>query len=485
MSWRVSTSSAGTMSVVRRLKGFLTARARLGRRGSTIAARFSRSPPHDHASLPLVRWGRSRRDTRHVTPGTGDPPERRLAVGLIPATEGEFVAFVELARPLLTDESPAMVVVPALDEHRTTARVEALVGDCPHLTVEPAHEYLRRGHDNTALVADDPVERGRSLVKALHWLRSPPDGPAGGRGDRRDGAPDPSEVVAWLGLAFVAAPRAAAPAVAGPIPVVPLGDGRLLVRTAWGGTLVAFAADRSLTPDLALDGVYDPAFVRFLERELREGDTVVDVGANVGLFSVRMAQLVGPTGSVLALEADPEIHAVLQENLDLNYVSGWARALAVAAYSSQSTLTFQRTRRFRGNGALEGMGTSVGDGYATESYETMTVEALPLDSLLGDANRVRLVKIDVEGAERHALEGMSGLIAEGRVETVAIEFVKAVLGREWEALCRHLARLRDCHDALFATLAADGSSVARSLDDAMAVGAFPQLLIEFPGPRRA
>lgn len=408
---------------------------------------------------------------------TVEPLPRRLAVGLTSDNEAEFVALVELLRPLLADGLETVVVVPALDHDATARQVAQLVGPGPSVVVEPAHVYLRRGHDRTALVDDDPVKRGRSLAGALTWLRTLDGGLAPAADDL-----EPSEVVSWLGRATFPVPSSArGGAHRGSIAAIPLGDGRLLLRTAWGGKLVVFSADRSLTPDLALDGVYDPAFVRFLERTLPAGGMVVDVGANVGVFTVRMAQLVGPSGSVLALEADPEVHAVLQENLDMNYVSGWTRSLPVAAYSTRETLTFRRTSRFRGNGSIQGMGTSEGNGYATESYADITVDAVPLDDVLADVPHVDLVKIDVEGAERHVLEGLSRTIADGRVTTVAIEFVRAVLGAEWDPLCRRLATYRDGHGASFATVAADGAAVPIELDDAVRVAAFPQVLIHFGG----
>lgn len=409
----------------------------------------------------------------------------RLALGLTSSTEAEFVALVDLAAPLLAEGIPAELVVPALDQRSVCSRVADLVGQGSVVVVEPAHEYLRRGHDRVALVGDDPIGRGRSLGAALAWLRSLLDGPAPETDEGPDTDPDPGQVVAWLGDARVVSRPPAADAVdrVGALPVVPLENGRLLVRTAWGGTLLAFTSDRSLTPDLVLDGVYDPAFVRFLERHLRVGGVAVDVGANVGLFSVRMAQLVGASGSLLALEADPEVHAVLQENLDMNYVSGWAQALAVAASSTTGELSFHRTTRFRGNGSLLENGASGAGGYTTEAYSTIKVDGVRLDDLLLDAGNVDLVKIDVEGAERQVLEGLSRTIAEGRVRTLAIEFVRTVLGAEWAPLCALLATYRDRHGASFATVAPDGSPVHRALDEAVRIGAFPQLLIDFGAER--
>lgn len=405
----------------------------------------------------------------------------RLAVGLTSGNEAEFVALVDMAGPLVAEGAPAVLVVPALDRAATRRRVRELVGDDPCVVVEPAHEYLRNGHDRAVLVGADPAVRGHGVAASVAWLRSL----RGASAVSAAGAsPDPADVLTWLGSDVLSARRRAGGREASPGPVaVALGDDRLLVRTPWGAKLLAFAGDRSLTPDLALDGVYDPAFVRFLEQHVAAGAFVVDVGANVGVFSVLLAQLVGPAGHVMALEADPEVHAVLQENLDLNYVSGWARALSVAAYSSPAQLAFHRTGTFRGGGTLRDRDAPGAGGLVTDSCPTVVVEAAPLDDLVPADAEVALVKVDVEGAERHVLEGLARAIADGRVGTVAIEFVRALFGDEWEPLVRLLADYRTRYGASFATVAPDGSPVRRSLEEAAEIGAFPQLLVDF-GPAR-
>lgn len=411
-----------------------------------------------------------------MTAGDVHPPLLRLAVGLTPTTEAEFVVLVQLADALLSNGPACVIVVPALDQRLVRDRVADLVGETPRVVVEAAHDYLRLGHDRVALVGDDPALRGRSIVAALEWLRSLDGGAA-----QQQRGPAPDRVIAWLGSGhFPPAPLPAdAPNRRESLPVVPLENGQVLLRTAWGATLLALTSDRSLTPDLVLDGVYDPAFVRFLERSITPGAVAVDVGANIGIFSVRLAQLVGPSGSVLALEADPDIHRILQENLDMNYVSGWARALEVAAYSSSSQLTFHRTARFRGNGSLLQNDSSTTTTYASEAYSTVTVQGVPLDEILCVFDEVHLVKIDVEGAERHVLEGLARTIDEGRLRSLAIEFVQTTFGTEWEPLCALLHSYRDRYGASFATVAPDGSRVPRRLEDAIEIGAYPQLLIDF------
>ncbi|HVU52829.1 MAG TPA: FkbM family methyltransferase [Polyangia bacterium] len=112
-------------------------------------------------------------------------------------------------------------------------------------------------------------------------------------------------------------------------------------------------------------GGWEPNLSRYIADRLRPGDVFVDVGANTGYFSLLASPIVGPSGKVLALEASPAIHGLLLDNL----------------------------RRNRADN-VEALNVAVAD--------------RPLDALLtpGLIQKVRLVKIDAEGAEWPVIRGM-------------------------------------------------------------------------------
>ena len=126
---------------------------------------------------------------------------------------------------------------------------------------------------------------------------------------------------------------------------------------------------------------------------------LVDVGANVGLWSV----LLGPRASkIVAVEANPLTAAVLRENIALNGLGGITTILEVAAWDS--------------NGELSLLNPSVtGNPRAGVMRTVPPREGLPLvprrrlDEIL-DVDRIDLVKIDTEGADLHVLRGMAGHI---------------------------------------------------------------------------
>ena len=154
-------------------------------------------------------------------------------------------------------------------------------------------------------------------------------------------------------------------------------------------------------------GVGEPQVQQALVDHLRPGMTFFDLGANIGYFSLIAARLVGPTGHVIAFEADPEIAARLRENLSRNNFS-YARVEQKAVWSEDTTVSFARvdpnTSPDRGLGHVS----------ADSSGDTITVEAVSLDRYVTAQNSPDFLKCDVEGAEVEVLRGAERLLAERR-----------------------------------------------------------------------
>ena len=133
------------------------------------------------------------------------------------------------------------------------------------------------------------------------------------------------------------------------------------------------------------------------DRMLPEGGVLVDVGAHVGRWALRMA---GKASRVVAVEANPGTAAQLRAHIEMNDLEDKVEVLEVAAWDSHTRLRLEDP-----NGQTSGGSTRVlddGDG---------TVEAAPLDVLLSAEPRIDLVKLDVEGADLHALRGLRETLA--------------------------------------------------------------------------
>jgi len=132
-----------------------------------------------------------------------------------------------------------------------------------------------------------------------------------------------------------------------------------------------------------------------LRRLLKPGDVFVDAGANMGLFTVIAARLVGPAGRVYAFEMMADTAASLRRNVDLN------GATNVVVIERALSDTAGRTIRATVPGVQWGAASiaRVYDGAAQD------VETTTLDHALSEISYVCLIKMDLEGAELAALRG--------------------------------------------------------------------------------
>jgi FkbM family methyltransferase len=156
-----------------------------------------------------------------------------------------------------------------------------------------------------------------------------------------------------------------------------------------------------------LAGTYEPHLQRAIKNYVAADDTVYDIGANLGYITLALAKRVGPGGKVIALEPVPELFDSLRRNMDINGVRH-AELLNVAASSEAGEVTM----RIAVNVAMSSMVWHRDDPGAV----SFTAKTVAIDELV-EAGRFPLpkfMKIDVEGAEGFALQGMVRTIAAAR-----------------------------------------------------------------------
>jgi FkbM family methyltransferase len=164
----------------------------------------------------------------------------------------------------------------------------------------------------------------------------------------------------------------------------------------WEGLQLAVAPDSPAAASAYYFGRPDWWEFDFLERFLRPGDTVIDVGANVGVYTLFLAKLVGPGGAVLACEPDAHNLAALRANLARNRLRQ-VEAVAAAVGDREGTVHFLSGRQTQSRIAATGEPAS-----ATTTLVTM-------DGLCRGRSPV-FAKVDVEGFEDAVLRGARGLM---------------------------------------------------------------------------
>lgn len=151
-------------------------------------------------------------------------------------------------------------------------------------------------------------------------------------------------------------------------------------------------------------GDFEPATLREVLRRLPVGGTFVDVGANIGWYSLKTAKAVGPKGHVIAVEPNRKTLVELRDNLRASGAESVVAVVPEACSDSEGTLTFYASpRRNTGESSLS-LANATQEGPAAASYP---VRARRLDDILKESgvDRVDAIKIDVEGAEFLVLKG--------------------------------------------------------------------------------
>ncbi len=180
---------------------------------------------------------------------------------------------------------------------------------------------------------------------------------------------------------------------------------------------------------------YEPEVTAIFRRILRPGMAVIDVGANIGYFTMLSASLVGPSGYVLAVEPNPHNARMLEgsrrangfDQVELAYAAAWSKKGLLALNASYS------------NGVTSAIEGSIGALLAAQIVPSFTLSAMaPQD------RPVDFVKIDVEGAEHSALIGARDILARNHPIILSefspgqLQTVSGVSGEEYLCLLTDL-----------------------------------------------
>lgn len=190
--------------------------------------------------------------------------------------------------------------------------------------------------------------------------------------------------------------------------------GRLLLWFKWVvfnlaclGSLERYLDLRAALMRLAIRwGLYDVRHLGWLAKVLRDGDTVIDVGANFGAYSMRLSSVVGATGKIVAVEPLPWVYSRLQSNLRTkSNVTCIAKALSDG---SVSRLTLNVPLLFGKIPEPSLASAEIGSDYVCMAAE---VEVTTLDELCAEIPKIDFVKVDIEGHEMAFLRGARKIIA--------------------------------------------------------------------------
>lgn len=192
----------------------------------------------------------------------------------------------------------------------------------------------------------------------------------------------------------------------------------------------------------------------FLERKIKAGNTVYDVGANIGEYTLLFARCAGASGRVIAFEPLPKVYEQLAAHIQLNRLSQ-AVCLNLALSDTEGRVSFLEDPEHASQGKIQGVEPL----NRLENTRSLFVETLPLDALWSKKNfpPPDLVKIDTEGSAAKIIEG-----ARLTIEKFRPSFYVELHGPEERAgvqsLCSRGYRLEDLRGKPIADLTAEWHS---------------------------
>ena len=200
--------------------------------------------------------------------------------------------------------------------------------------------------------------------------------------------------------------------------------GDSLVREILGSKMLLKKDDPGISKDLLERGIREPVVTKILRQEIKPGDVVIDIGANIGYYALQEARLVGPEGMVYAIEPVVENYELLCKNIELNgYTNIKPYLLAIGNRTGKEELhrTKQsncgviwgetpRSQRFKRR--MKQIGTDVIE------VDTMTLDDFIKREGISPPDFIRM---DVEGYEVAIIEGMKETLAKARNMKIEME----------------------------------------------------------------
>jgi FkbM family methyltransferase len=158
---------------------------------------------------------------------------------------------------------------------------------------------------------------------------------------------------------------------------------------------------------------YEAQYVEALRKIIKQDQTVFDIGANIGFYSVLFSGWVGPNGRVIAYEPDPDNLKLLRRNLELNNCRNVVvRPVALAAQSGNEIFSIDPVTHMTGH--LGAGATYAATIFGNSKENLISVPTSTLDEEVTRFGAPDIIKMDIEGGEYDALRGGAALLQTDR-----------------------------------------------------------------------
>ena len=162
------------------------------------------------------------------------------------------------------------------------------------------------------------------------------------------------------------------------------------------GNMLGLKSDQYITSAMSIYGESAQYEIDACLQFIKQGDIVIDVGANIGTFTIPIARRVGPDGGVVCIEPERHCFACLSANIAINSMIDFVQPMRAAASDSYGLAKIPIINALKSTNTG---GTRLND----ESVPCDSVEQIAIDSL--GLKKIGFIKIDVEGMEWRVLNG--------------------------------------------------------------------------------
>jgi FkbM family methyltransferase len=224
--------------------------------------------------------------------------------------------------------------------------------------------------------------------------------------------------------------------------------GRSVKVSVMGRTLNMDLRDEAVSSAIFAHGVWEPEETSFLEKALRPGMVFVDIGANIGYYTVMASSLVGSSGKVFAFEPDPRNFALLERNVAENFCQNVLAEQKAVAASSRRLSLYRSSSNFGDHRTYAPLGSAVQRYGAGPS--PVAVEAISLDDYFaGNPTVIDFLKMDIQGSEYDAFVGMRRTLQQNYGITILTEFWPTGLKQAGVAPSAFLEAVRACEFMIY------------------------------------
>jgi FkbM family methyltransferase len=191
-------------------------------------------------------------------------------------------------------------------------------------------------------------------------------------------------------------------------PYAYLGRQEAVVQCYSGHSIFVNTQDTGVGASIVVNGLWESYVERLFRREIKVGQTVVDVGANVGYHTLVMASLVGPSGHVFAIEPQRKACDLLQRSLHLNAFQNRVSLLNIGLGSAESVEKIVIPLTWTSGAHIEPRASNSSDN-ENRGHESYDVTVRRLDDVIS-GQHVDFIKIDTEGYEFEVIQGFGALL---------------------------------------------------------------------------